>query len=291
MKYETYAEYDPRATSQARPAFLSVWSGLGTYQDDLVLVGGLVPLFICKHPTAANALPRPATLDVDLGVALGTSAGQYGTLSTDLRGQGFRPSAEHLGRFEKLVKGFPVYIDFLVEVGDTPKGTRMVDDVVANVMPGVVRALTTARTMKIEGIDLLGAHQSVVARVCEVGPFLVFKLRAFLHRQQAKDVFDLLYTLRHYDGGTAAALGAFAAEARSSNPAMPDARRALEELFDDESAPGPIKAGNFVFGAESPRDSADSRTLRLQVRQDMVSAAQALLRALSDQSARGTGGP
>src|SRR5690606_27143142 len=99
-KYETYAEYDPRATSQTLPAFLSVWSGLGTYHDDLVLVGGLVPHFICKHPVATSALPRPATLDVDLGVSLGASAGQYGTLSTDLRAQGFKPSEQHTGQFQ-----------------------------------------------------------------------------------------------------------------------------------------------------------------------------------------------
>ena len=74
MKYETYGEYDPRAVAQTHPAFLTIWSGLGSYHDDLVLLGGLVPYYICKHPTSRAALPRPATLDVDFGVALGATA-------------------------------------------------------------------------------------------------------------------------------------------------------------------------------------------------------------------------
>lgn len=280
MKFATYSDYDPRATSQTLPAFLTVWPGLGNYQDDLVLLGGMMPLYLCRHPTGERALPRPATLDVDFGISLGASAGQYGTLATDLRAQGFRPSAVHPGRFEREVDGFPVYVDFLVEDGDHTRGTRLVDDVPASVMPGVVRALQTARRVAVTGRDLMGADQHVHARVCEIGPFLALKLRAFLHRQQGKDVSDLLYTLLHYDGGTEAAIAAFAAEARAANPAMPDARRALETLFADENAPGPVKAAHFVLGPVRADEASDTRLRRQQISQDMVFAVAALRRAL-----------
>ncbi len=281
MKYETYEEYDPRAVAQAEPAFLTVWAGLGSYHDDLVLLGGLVPYYICRHPAGPKTLPRPATLDVDFGVALGASAGQYGTLSTDLHGQGFRPSQKHQGRYEKVVDGFTIYVDFLVEYGAQASGTRMVDDVLASVMPGVDRALKTARHMSIEGMDLFGARQNVTARVCEVGPFLVLKLRAFLHRQQGKDAFDLLYTLLHYDGGTAAAVDSFAEEAKSGNPAFPDARRALESLFVDEGSPGPIRAAHFVFGPGDTSDDDDTETGRVQIQQDAVTVARMLQQAIT----------
>ena len=280
MKFDTYSDYDPRATSQTLPTFLTVWPGLGNYHDDLVLLGGMVPLYLCKHPTGDRALPRPTTLDVDFGISLGASAGQYGTLATDLQAQGFRPSKLHSGRFEREVGGFPVYVDFLVEDGDQPRGSRMVDDVTASVMPGVVRALATARRVKVTGTDLYGAEQRVFARVCEVGPFLVLKLRALLHRQQGKDAFDLLYTLLHYDGGTEEAIAAFAAEATANNPAMPDARRALETLFTDENAPGPVKAAHFVLGPVVVGESSGTVLRRQQVRQDMFFAAAALHRSL-----------
>ncbi|OAM90025.1 hypothetical protein OH491_19085 [Termitidicoccus mucosus] len=280
MKYETYGEYDPRAVAQTHPAFLTVWSALGSYHDDLVLLGGLVPHYICKHPTGDAALPHPATLDVDFGVALGATAGQYGTLSSDLRAQGFRPSEKQRGRFEKACGGFTLYVDFLVEDGDSPRGTRMVDDVSASVMPGVVRALATARQIPIEGADLFGARQKMTARVCDAGAFLVLKLRAFLHRQQGKDVFDLLYTLLHYDGGTQAAVESFARESKAKNPAFADARTALEELFGDESGPAPIKAAHFVFGAPRTSDTDDIRLRRLQVQQDTQFAGRMLLQAI-----------
>jgi hypothetical protein len=280
MKYDTYGEYDPKAVAQTQPAFLTVWSGLGSYHEDLVLVGGLVPHYLCRHPTGSTALPRPATLDVDLGIALGASAGQYGPLSAHLRAQGFKPSATQSGRFEKDVNGFTLHIDFLVEDGDQPRGTRMVDDVPASVMPGVVRALATARVMTIEGKDFLGGQQKVRARICEVGPFLVLKLRALLLRQQGKDAFDLLYTLLHYDGGTAAAVAGFAVEAKAGNPAFPDAARALETLFRDESGPGPVKAAHFVFGPALATDSEDTRTRRLQVQQDALDAGVMLAKAI-----------
>lgn len=279
MKFDTYADYDPRATSQALPAFLTVWPGLGNYHEDLVLLGGMVPLYLCTHPTGERALPRPATLDVDLGISLGATAGQYGTLATDLRAQGFRPSATQAGRFERPVSAFTIFVDFLVEDGDQPRGTRLVDDVPASVMPGVVRALQTARHVPVTGTDLYGAEQQVLARVCEVGPFLALKLRAFLHRQQGKDVFDLLYTLLHYDRGMESAIESFGAEAAAGNPAVPDARRALDTLFIDENAPGPVKAAHFVLGTASPSESADIRGRRLQLRQDVVSAAAALTAA------------
>lgn len=105
------------------------------------------------------------------------------------------------------------------------------------------------------------------------------KLRAFGDRQQPKDAFDILYTLRHYDGGTDAAIAAFAREVRDGNPACPDALRGLRELFVNETAPGPVKASHFVLGRAMPGESADTRFLRATLRQDMVDAANLLLKA------------
>lgn len=47
MKHETYSDYDPRHTALAESAFLTLWSSLGSWHGDLVLVGGLVPKYLC----------------------------------------------------------------------------------------------------------------------------------------------------------------------------------------------------------------------------------------------------
>jgi hypothetical protein len=82
------------------------------------------------------------------------------------RAQGFKPSQEYPGRFEKDVDEVTLFIDFLVEFGGQASGTRMGDDVPASVTPGVVRALETARRISIEGTDLFGARHQATARVC-----------------------------------------------------------------------------------------------------------------------------
>jgi hypothetical protein len=278
MKYETYSEYDPRYTALAESAFLTLWSTLGSWHGDLVLVGGLVPKYLCGDLTQHRSLPRPATLDVDLGIALAADSGQYGNLFWELAGQGFKKSEKHPARLEKTIGDFPIYVDFLVEHPPRTSGSAQVEDITASIMPGVDRALATARSIEVTGVDLHGADQKLIARVCEVGPFLALKLQAFCDRQQPKDAFDILYTLRHYDGGSAAAFAAFAEEVRVGNPACTDALRTLQEHFPTETSPGPVKASHFVLGQAQPGESEDTRFLRTTLRQDMVDAAAQLLK-------------
>jgi hypothetical protein len=277
MKYETYSEYDPHRAALAESAFLTAWAGLRQWHENLVLVGGLVPKYLCGN-VSSNALPHPATLDVDLGIALATDSGQYGSLLWELRGQGFQSSAQHPSRFEKSVQGITIPIDFLVEKPPFSTGSAQVEDITAGIMPGVDRALATARTVTVAGVDLHGARQKLDARVCEVGPFLALKLRAFFHRQQPKDAFDILYTILHYDGGTSKALAGFAEEVRLGNPACVDALRTLREHFANETDPGPVKASYFVLGQAGPFESEETRFQRINIRQDMVDAAARLLR-------------
>ncbi len=281
MKYETYSEYDPMRVGLAESAFLTVWATLGQWHSDLVLVGGLVPKYLCGDVTQQRSLPRPATLDVDLGIALAADSGQYGNLRWELSGQGFKPNKDHPSRYEKTIGEVTVPIDFLVEKPPHTTGTAQVEDVTAGILPGVNRALATARKIEVTGVDLHGAEQKLTARVCEVGPFLALKLRAFCDRQQPKDAFDILYTLRHYDGGTAAAVAAFAEEAHVGNPACPDALRTLQEHFTNETSPGPVKASHFVLGQATRDESPDTRFLRTTLKQDMVDAAALLLKAVN----------
>lgn len=279
VKYETYSLYDPRHTALAESAFLTLWPTLGRWHEDLVLVGGLVPKYLCGDHTAQRTLPRPATIDVDLGIALAADSGQYGSLLWELSGQGFRASERHPARLEKTIGGFPVYLDFLVEHAPHTSGSVRVDEITASIMPGVDRALATARSIAVRGVDLHGARQNFVARVCEVGPFLALKLRAFGDRQQPKDAFDILYTILHYDCGPDAAIAAFAEEVGLGNPACADALRTLHEHFGTETAPGPVRASHFVLGNATSDESEDTRFQRVALRQDMVDVAARLLQA------------
>jgi hypothetical protein len=284
MKYGSYHEYDARRVAVAEAAFITVWSGLGSWHDDLVLVGGLVPKYLCGDLAAARLLPRPVTLDADLGIALGASLGQYGSLQMEMQTHGFKLSKDEFGgpRFEKTVGGFPILVDFLTENPPHTKGTAIVDDVPANILPGINRALATARLIKITGVDLYGATQTEIpVRVCEAGPFLAMKLRAFGSRQAPKDAFDILYTLLHYDRGTAAAVAAFAGEVQANNPACADAIACPNQHFRDEQSPAPVRAASFVLGEAVPGEVEDIRLRRLQIQQDVVDAGALLRKAIA----------
>jgi hypothetical protein len=284
MKYEIHSMYDCTRVALAQSAFLTVWSGLGSWHEDLVLLGGLVPTFLCGDTTASRQLPRPVTLDIDLGIGLEASLGQYGSLHLDLQAQGFRLCKDDDGfgcaRFVKTVGDFDVHVDFLTEHSGVTQSAVIVDSIPANVLPGVNRALATARQINVSGVDLLGAQQNLTVRICEVGPFLAMKLRAFARRQQPKDAFDVLYTLLYYDKGINAAATAFAEEVRLHNPACPDAIRSLERDFDSENSPAPMKAAHFVLGQAVPNEPADLRTRRLRIQQEMVDAGKLLKSAL-----------
>jgi hypothetical protein len=283
MKYETYSQYNPLGVAGAESAFLSVWAGLGSWHSDLVLVGGLVPKYLCGDLSSPRTLPRPVTLDADLGIALGASLGQYGSLKMDLQAQGFRFSKDEFGgpRFVKMVGDLTIPVDFLTEAPPATKGTALVDDVPANILPGINRALATARNVVVNGVDLQGARQELSVRICDAGPFLAMKLRAFAWRQAPKDAFDILYTLLHYDRGTNAAVTAFGEEVRAGNPACPDATACLKQHFRDEQSSAPIRAANFVLGPMVARESEDIRIQRLQIQQDMVDAGRLLQKAIS----------
>jgi hypothetical protein len=283
VKYETYSEYNPVGVASAESAFLSVWAGLGSWHSDLVLVGGLVPKYLCGDLSATRTLPRPVTLDADLGISIGASLGQYGSLQSDLQAQGFRLSKDEFGgpRFVKKFGDFTIPVDFLTEHPPATQGTAMVDDVPANILPGINRALASARTVKANGVDLYGAPQELTVRVCEAGPFLAMKLRAFARRQAPKDVFDILYTLLHYDRGTNAAVAAFGEEVRADNPACADAVACLNQHFRHEQSSAPVRSASFVLGQAAPGESEDIRFRRLQIQQEMVDAGRLLKNALN----------
>lgn len=279
MKFDTHRGYDPHITSRSLPSFLTIWPTLSRYHHDLVLVGGLVPHFICTHASSETEIPRPATLDVDLGIAFGATGGQYGTISSELQGLGYRADAQNQARLVRKDGPYELYLDFLVDDGIHTQGSVRVDDILANVMPGVDRALQSARSMKVAGVDLFGAPQKVIARVCEIGPYLALKLRAFYHRQQPKDAFDIYYTLRHYDGGTNAALEAFGNEKRVGNRACQDAIQCLRAHFDQPHAAGPVRASHFILGPSPFGDTEEGRYRRDTIQAEMQLMADLLLQA------------
>ena len=153
-KFETFDEYPAGCLASAEAVLLTTWRSLERYQDDLVLVGGLAVHCLTKRNVVG--LPGAVTMDVDFGISLGASGGQYGTIKSDLAGLGFKSEGNRLVRkFGNL----NLNLDFLTEDMAAVKGTRLVDDVVTSLFPGVNRALACRRMVSVSGQDLYGRYK------------------------------------------------------------------------------------------------------------------------------------
>lgn len=265
-KFGTFGEYPHPSLLSADAALLTAWRSLERYHDDLVLVGGLAVHHLTKRN--AGGLPGAVTMDVDFGVTLGASGGQYGTIKSDLAGLGF------ISEGNRLVRKFgdiPIYLDFLTEAPPSQTGTTLVDDVIASVILGVNRALTCRRIVTVRGKDLYGADQECQVSVADIGPLLVLKLNAFggpTGRRHPKDAYDVLLAVTEFVDGPEAAVKGFRAEARAENSGFEFAAATLREDFARVDQDGPIRAAEFVreFVRDLPR-----------LRQDVVTAGKYLL--------------
>jgi hypothetical protein len=266
-KYETFGSYPQRSLLSAEAALLTVWPSLSRYHDDLVLVGGLAIHYLTKRDI--QGLPGAITLDVDLGISLAASGGQYGTIKSDLEGLDFVSEGQRLVRRKEDIA---LYIDFLTEDANRRAlGSRVVDEVIANVVPGINRALACYRTLLIKGTDVYGAQQNCQMKVADIGPLLVLKLNAFggpSGRRLPKDAYDILLTVTAFVDGPAAAIKGFRAEEAAANPAYKIARRVLENDFSEINRDGPIRAAEFLGQSGKNRE---------QIRQDLVTLARSLL--------------
>lgn len=274
MKYDTYEAYAPARTQMAVSALLTAWDSLAAFQDDMVLIGGLAIRYLTQgRPGAAI---DAVTTDIDFGVSLGISNGQYGSLRDVLRGEGFRWEN---GRFEKVIAGVAMYIDLLTEQPGYTKGSVVVDDgLQVTIVPGIDRALANHRRVTIEGKCLLGVQRKIVVKVAEIGPLLVLKLNAFggpEGRKARKDVSDVLYAANQYNEGSDAAVAGFKAEIVAGNSGAPFAVAALRQYFGDTSALGPVTCA--AFRLNNRHEEPDQIEVAMRIRQQCVTLAQALL--------------
>lgn len=265
-KFGTFGDYPKESLMSAEAALLTAWRSLDRYHDDLVLVGGLAVYYLTKRDMAG--LPGAVTMDVDFGISLAASGDQYGTIKSDLAGLDFKSEGNRLVRkFGNL----NLYLDFLTEDPPSVTGARIVDDVIASVIPGLNRALACHRIVAVKGRDLYGAEQECKVTVADIGPMLVLKLNAFggpTGRRLPKDAYDVLLAVTRFMDGPEAAVAAFRAEAKAGNTGYEFALKALQKDFSDPDQDGPIRAAEFHPGSAGNRD---------RIRQDVATVGKILL--------------
>ncbi len=265
-KFGTFTDYPKESLLSAEAALLTAWLSLERYHGEIVLVGGLAVHYLTKPHL--DRLPGAVTMDVDFGIALGASGGQYGTIKSDLGGLGFKPEGSRLVR---PFRNLNLYLDFLTEHPPSVTGTRVVDDVIASVIPGVNRALACRRAVTVKGCDLYDAEQECKIAVADIGPLLVLKLNAFdgpTGRRHPKDAYDVLLAVTGFIEGPEEAVAAFRREGAAENTGYASAVSTLQRDFAAIDQDGPLRAAEFL-----PTDAGG----RERIRQDVVTVAKFLL--------------
>lgn len=274
MKLPSYDDYSSESTALCERVLLTVWGCLRDYQEHLVLIGGLIPRYLCGH---AQGGYDAQTIDVDFGIALAADASHYDPISSRLTSNGFelKPGT---GRFARRFGGLEVAVDFLTErESEGDPEARMVDDVRAQAILGLDRALRLARVVNVSGSDVKGARVTEAVRVCEVGPFLCLKLAAYAGRAEGKDVFDAVRCALDYDQGFRVAIRRFQEESLV-NKAFAKAASVLQERFGDADGKGPVDYAEFCLSGRRARLGRDDfRRLFDQLRNEACLLGKGLL--------------
>lgn len=277
-KPETRSGYKAEDVELVRAACLSLATYLGTFLDDLVVVGGLVPTLLIPPESVENAHVGTQDLDVGIGLAL-LDGNRYVELVGQLQRAGFTQDvtdqgkpANHRWRHRDL----GVTVDFLIAPGGVPSlsanaNIRTIDE---NLSAVLARALPLAfmdRTkVKLTGKTLLGEEATREIWVCGPGAFIVMKALAFRGRGENKDAYDLAFVLRYFGKNYVLDV------AEALRPHLEDlvTKEALEIIREDFAKPtsvGPKRAAAFLD------DRADDENERA----DVVGAVGEFLRLLS----------
>lgn len=280
-KPPTASFYTPAAVRLVRSACLTLATYLGSYLDDLVIVGGLVPtLLVPAEQLKELQEAHIGTLDLDLGLSVAIlQAARYVELVGQLKKAGFEPDltkaggpANHRWKHQKE----PVTVDFLIAPAQPgpPKSTvRVIDEnlsaVEAEALP---LAFKDRQKIRLEGETLSGEKAVREVWVCRPGAFIVLKALAFEGRGESKDAYDLFYVLRNW-GERYVTDVADAMRPLLDDPVTKRALDIIERDFVAPRAPGPIRAAEF-----SQRSADEAH------RADLAGAANELLRLLSYQA-------
>lgn len=277
-KPSTAAGYPSEFRELVQATCLYLATKLGDLDEDLVVVGGLVPtLLIPSHKLPAGADRHVGTTDLDLGLELGMlDEARYSALVDQLLEAGFEPNRNDNDRIQPQTWSIDgeqkVTVDFLISPPTPAERPGRVfhlqgGKLGAFVTPGLELAFRDRERVTLTGLTLRQEKATRGIWVCGPGAFVVLKALAFRMRGVNKDAYDLFYLVRNYGSGLADVVERLRPLQDSAHCLT--ALEVLREDFLDEDALGPRRASEFLVGGPDANLQAD-----------VVSAISELLRAL-----------
>lgn len=251
-KPPTAAYYTPKDVALVQSACLTLATYLGTFLEDLVVVGGLVPTLLI--PPSEKREPHVGTQDLDLGLSLAlVEQHRYVELVEHLRSANFEPDTNEAGKpanHRWKHREERVTVDFLIAPGGGAPASnpnmRVIENSLSAVLAsGLPVAFRDNQRITLTGKTLRGEDATRELLVCGPGAFIVLKALAFRGRGEPKDAYDLLYVLENFGEKYIADVANVLRPLLDNEPAN-DAIRILKEDFSAPESLGPMRVAEFV---------------------------------------------
>ncbi len=245
-KPPTAVHYTPRDVALVRSACLTLATYLGSFLEDLVVVGGLVPTLLI--PPDEKREPHVGTQDLDLGLSLALlEEARYVELVAHLHSANFEPDQNEAGKpanHRWKHRDERVTVDFLM----APSGGAPASNAKVACRPcsqPVCPWRSATGSASCSPARPFAARRPRALWVCGPGAFLVLKALAFRGRGEPKDAYDLLYVLENF-GTTYVSDVANVLRPLLDNEPANDALVILKEDFSTADRPGPMRAAEFL---------------------------------------------
>lgn len=252
----TRSDYTPDSVVAARSVLVELTHLLGEYRDDIVVIGGWVPMLLL----GASGADHVGTLDLDL--ALDHRALQepgYQTILKLLLDHGYRSDPRQPLIFHRdIVVGhrtITVEVDLLAgEYGGTGRKhrTQPVQDLRARKARGCDLAFDLNTEVKVAGTLPEGGDDVVTVRVASIVPFLAMKGMALASRLKSKDAYDVWFCISRYPGGSEGLEEEF--EPHLTHGLVKEGLQHIADHFASPTAVGPKLVADFEEVEEEERE-------------------------------------
>lgn len=296
IKPATADGYESRVTEACERVLVTLIRGLGPWRDSIFLVGGLTPRYLIDK--RAPAIPAHAgTGDIDIVVQLQMLArtAAYHTLDENFKKMNFRRSTNDKGQvvswrwIVEAAAGTNVIVELLAD--DPVKSGGKVMELPTD--GGSVSALNIPHSgivfdhhrTKIIRAETLGDNgiAEVTLRHADLVAFVCLKAYAIDQRNERKDAHDLVYCLRHYEGGLEAVAAEFRAARRGKHKAVVDEALGIliRHFADDDKTEGYLKIGPVAVAKFEIGEDEDAREDRILRQRDVADLVMRVLNAIN----------
>lgn len=169
---------------------------------EFVLLGGLMPEYLCSGSGLTHAGTTDVDVQVNLEIACGAANGRR--LELALRNAEFEPDDNSVWRWSSSEARATVKFELLADLDDQRAGATVHFD--ASEHLGAVNLRGTGFAVRdVEIMELQARvgdlHRKVKIRVAGLAGFLMAKTAAARSRRKPKDWYDIAFVLLHNDAG------------------------------------------------------------------------------------------